>query len=585
MALADFPNLNAEDEVVAPRTVADGLGELWRSRDTYELLSNGVGHEIETIVSGAGGPALIASLGEEAIAGLWRRMVICFQERRLEPVLSLHALPFPRYPIDGSGVDPRDPGTDGPKVRMWDPPRLPHGSQGSWTVLGYDVGFPVGVPACELTSNADWIEYYARRGFNILTYRTVRNVQTAGSPYDWVLLDGIAEPWSPSAELTELRQLAIQRSEDSVPPDWRTMSTATSFLAPSLAPDEWKTDIREARRRLDKLGGHHILIVSVTDSVPYKNKNIGTLCADFVRVAMDAEEAGAHAVECYLARASTKIDGELARCERDVETSIAIVKAVRAALGKKTRLLIKLSAGISNVNLEQIVVPLAVNRLIDGISGISPVEVRQVDGSDGRVLWHDRPPGVAGYALHDLSRDFVQRMASLRRQHNLDFDIIAMGGVMTARDVVEYLELGATAVQAATAAAFDPDLAEAACTLHKASVLRASVETTEVWEGFVTEVDDGGEKFWARVTPPGDAAGEMDAEFEFDEVHPDQLRDIREGALLRWTTGVVQQGGRKVRQSSVRFERLEPPSEDAILAGKKLAQQVLEVFGQRPNLG
>lgn len=569
MAVIDRSNGWAKgSDAFSPRTVADRLTTLLKSLDGYNLLSNGVFDEIMEIVPG--GAASIRDLDDDAIAATWFKVVNVLRQRRLEPVLSLHGLPYPRYPV-GRGEE--NSGT--PLVTMWDPSRLPDASPSGWSVLGFDIGFPVGIPSCELTANADWIEYYARKGFHLLTYRTVRNRPRVGSPYDWVFLADIRQPWAPDATPS-----VVRHAEGPIPPDVRTISTATSYLAPCPPPEVWEADVREARRRLDELGGHHLLIVSVTDSVPLDQKRIETLRDDFVEVALRAESAGAQAIECYLARATTRGDsGELARCERSVETSIAIVEAVRAALKEETRLLVKFSADLSNDNLEEIVVHLAKNRLIDGISGISPVEVERVTtGHDEHPLWQERRPGVAGYALRDLSRDFVTRLASIRSRHNLEFDIIAMGGITTPDDVASYMALGASAVQTATAAVCDPGLAEAAYTRYK-----ASVRVTEDWDGVVIDVDDVAGTFWARVTRADAITQDMDACFEMEEVHPDQRRDIRAGALFRWTTGLIEEGRRLVRQSSVRFERLEPPTEEAIATGKDIAERAARTFGEKPE--
>lgn len=554
----------------APRTIADRLATLLRSLRGYDLLSNGVCDEVTGIVPG--GAESIRHLDDDAIAAVWFDVVGILRRRRLEPVLSLHGLPYPRYPV-GDDVQT----SDTPLVTMWDAPRPPEASRGGWTVLGFDVGFPVGIPSCELTANADWIEYYARKGFHVLTYRTVRNKPKPGSPYDWVFLADIGRPWAPDDA-----PRAVRHSEGTMPRDWRAISTATSFVAPCPPPEIWEPDVRAARERLDELGGHHLLIVSVTDSVPLELKSMETLRDDFVEVAKRAERAGAQAVECYLARATMRDDsGELARCERSVETSIAVMEAVRAALDRKTRLLVKLSAELSPESLEKIVVDLAGRRVIDGVSGISPVEVERVTtGPDDHPLWGERRPGVAGYALGTLSQEFVKRLASIRSRHDLEFDIIAMGGVMTPEDVAVYMGLGASAVQTATAAVCDPDLAEAACAHY-----RATVETMELWNGVVIDVDADSRTFWARVTRDDGSTQDMDAQFELDEVHQDQRREVRPGAYFRWTTGLVEEGTRLVRHSAVRFARADPPTEEEILAGKELAERATKVFGPKPDFG
>ncbi|MGI8685638.1 MAG: hypothetical protein ACR2MO_11240 [Acidimicrobiales bacterium] len=565
-------HLGAEADPVegpAPKSVANRLADLLKSLDWYDKLSNGVGDEVRRIVPWA--PERVAELDDDEVRNVWFDVVNVLRSRRLEPVLALHGLPHPRYPM---GTDDRAH-TAPPPVVVWDSPRMPEPAPGGWSVLGFDVGFPIGIPSCELTCNADWIEYYALKGFHVLTYRTVRSRATPGSPYDWVFLAGIDRPWALGTTPHEVR-----RANDQVPRDWRAVSTATSFAAPCPSPETWERDVADARRRLDRLGGNHILIVSVTDSVPREQKSVETLCADFVDVAARAEKAGAHAVECYLARATMRDgDGQLAPCEQSTETSIAIVRAVRATLDKATPLVIKLSGDLPPETLEAIVVPLAQEGLIDGVSGISPMKVDRVTtGPDNSSLWRERPPAVAGYALHDLSRAFVERLVRIRRAHALEFDILAMGGVMTVEDVADYLRLGACAVQTATAAVSDPGLARDAF-LH----YRPTVQSSEDWDGVVMDIDEDAGTFWAGLSRADADAPDEEAEFQLGELHADQRAEVRPGAVFRWRIAIIEDAGELVHRSSLSFRRLPPPSEDDRLSGSRLAGRVAEVFGLAPD--
>jgi len=538
--------------------------------------------EIATIVPG--GADGVGELDDDAVARAVFEVVNVFRRRRLEPVLSLHELPHPRYPLGEAAP----PSTAPPPVAMWDPPRALEPALGGWKVLGFDIGFPIGIPSCELTCNADWIEYYARKGFHVLTYRTVRNIPTEGSPYDWVFLADVDRPWNADGTPAEVR-----RADDPVPRDWRTVSTATSFVAPCPESGIWEADMADARHRLDRLGGHHLLIASVTDSVPVPLKSPETLAADFVEVALKAERAGAQAIECYLARATAKVTGgNLLPCERSAETSIAIVRAVRSALRADTRLLIKLSGDLPVERMEEIVVPLATERLIDGVSGISPVRVDRVTtGSDRRTLWDAKSPGVAGYALRDMSRAFVEQLSGIRKRHGLRFEILAMGGVMTAEDVSAYMSLGASAVQTATAAVSHPGLAAEAFAHY-----RPSVQAAEEWDGVVLEVDAERATFWARLArsdeAPGETTGEEapdevapdeEAQFELTEVRPAERSLIEPGAVFTWRIGLIAEGGELVRRSSVRLKELRFLTEDDYLAGKKLAERVAQATGSAPD--
>ena len=546
--------------------VADRLVDLLKAVDRYDLLSNGLGGEVRSIVPG--GPDDIRRLEPDEVARVLYELVNVFRWRRLEPVLALHDLPHPRYPMgeESSSDDP-------PPVAAWDPPRGSEATPSGWNVLGFDVGFPIGIPSCELTCNAEWIEYYARKGFHVLTYRTVRNRPTGGSPYEWVFLADVQDPWDVSNFPIEVR-----RAADNIPRDWRTVSTATSFLAPCPPPEVWVEDMSEARRRLDNLGGHHLLIASVTDSVPLEDKTPDTLAADFVEVARKAEGAGAQVIECYLARA-TAIDpsGEPRPCEQSIETSLAIVEAVRGALKPDTRLLIKLSGDLSSDRLKKIVVPLAERRLIDGVSGISPVRVRRVIQHDGETLWGEKPPGVAGYLLREVSRTFVERLANLRREHDLRFEIIAMGGVMSPEDVSAYLNLGASAVQMATAAVSNPSLAMQAFAHY-----RPMVEVCQEWDGVVEEVDRERGTFWARLVRTDQEAPDEEAQFELHEFRPDERDEITRDTVFSWRTGVIFQGAQLVRHSTVRLKTVRALSEDDHLEGKRLAEWVNGSAGPGP---
>jgi dihydroorotate dehydrogenase (NAD+) catalytic subunit len=53
----------------------------------------------------------------------------------------------------------------------------------------------------------------------------------------------------------------------------------------------------------------------------------------------------------------------------------------------------------------------------------------------------------------------VSRLAALRTKLGLKYEIIGVGGVMTSADYREYRLAGASVVQSATGAMWDPDLA------------------------------------------------------------------------------------------------------------------------------
>ncbi len=533
-----------------------------RSLRQYDELAPGLESAVRDVV-----PEDVAALDDDTAGAVLNDVIRLFFERKMVSALGAHGIPFPRYPVvpDGS-VEVRGP-------EVWDTPR-DVASQRRWKVLGFDVGFPVGIPTCELTSSADWIEYYARQGFNVLTYSTVRNVERS-SGRNWAFLDSIDQPWEPNGLPSSVRS-----TDSPLPPDWRSISTATPFSAPSPSPDVWERDVEDARMRLGLLGGRHLLIVSVTDSLERDQKTTAALVDDFVKVAVRAEKAGAQAIECYLARSTTRdlATGRIESCELHPETSVAIVRGVRAALRSETKLVIKLSYQAPQA-LRAVVVPLAQSRAIDGVSGISPYRM-EVLRPDRSALTGDRLPGVAGLAVRRLGQLFVQELALIRQEEGFTFDIIGMGGVMTPEDVATYRRLGACAVQSASAARCNPGLAAAAYAYHVDAASQPQV--VEDWEGVVDRVGANG--FVARLHDIAGQTPDEEAEFELEEVRPDQRDQIRPGAFFWWRSELVEEEtGERVRRSSVTFRRLPAPSEDDRKDGLRLVEQTDAAFEPSPS--
>jgi dihydroorotate dehydrogenase (NAD+) catalytic subunit len=67
--------------------------------------------------------------------------------------------------------------------------------------------------------------------------------------------------------------------------------------------------------------------------------------------------------------------------------------------------------------------------------------------------------GLSGHAIKDIGLDMTKRLHMLRHQNNLKFEIIGIGGVLTARDFLDYQDAGADAVLSGTGAMWNPNLA------------------------------------------------------------------------------------------------------------------------------
>jgi len=372
----------------------------------------------------------------------------------LQLLLASHGIAHPTY----NYFQPFPANAQGP----WD--SVPATWQAStppiWRLLGFDVSFPVGVPASVLTATADWIEYYARQGFNVLTYKTVRSRARDAHPSpNWVFLKSLKEPLDPG----KAAPTSTEGDTFAWPENPTAFSMANSFGVPSFGPEVWQKDVSKA---VACLRSGQILIVSVMAT--YEEFAGAAMIEDFVTVAKMARNAGAPAIELNLSCPNTldPQSGQIKRsliCESAKDTA-DIVQAVHDAIAG-IPLVVKLSY-MPKDRLRDVVEPLLRNGLVRGVSGINTLQmdVFRSDASPAFVgtasdsMAPRNPAGVSGVAIRNYGLQFVRSLNEIREESGLEFDIIGMGGVMNATDVDEYLKAGAQAVQTATAAFFNPDL-------------------------------------------------------------------------------------------------------------------------------
>ena len=151
--------------------------------------------------------------------------------------------------------------------------RVPQGPGGK--LFDYRLNSSLGISAGPLV-NAKWVEAYARLGYDILTYATVRS---AFHPA-WGL------PNIRNVENQELAAVVTRR-----PQATRAPTLAVSLGGPSMEPDVWRKDVRRAKERL---GPGQILIVSVAGT-PGPGRDADALVLDYARCAAWAAESGADA--------------------------------------------------------------------------------------------------------------------------------------------------------------------------------------------------------------------------------------------------------------------------------------------------
>ncbi len=312
--------------------------------------------------------------------------------------------------------------------------RLPHGPGGH--LFGYPLNSPLGIAAGPLL-NSKWVEGYARLGFDVLTYGTVRSRP-------------IVAHTLPNIRHVDARdQVAVAARRTALHDD---VTFAVSMGLPSADPDVWRKDLRRAKERL---GPGQVLVVSVVGT-PEPGAGPESFIADYTRCAVWAEEAGADVVEVHLAVPDPFGDPSqmvyehvvlAAQILYRVRTSVTVPLVAKFGAFKSPRLLhdtaTKLAAWASGFEL---------------VHGL-PRRVIDEDGNaafegDGRE-WAT----VVGAATYPICSRQVEEMLAWRKAGEWPHAVLAVGGITTVERARHLLQEGANVALVATAALCDPSFA------------------------------------------------------------------------------------------------------------------------------
>jgi len=310
--------------------------------------------------------------------------------------------------------------------------------------LDFRVNSPLGVPAGPLL-NARWVELYARLGFDLPVYKTVRSAYRKVHPAPNCLY--LDDPGELTAERFGERLTATPNA----PADPARISITNSFGMPSRDPDTWQADMEKARAAC---GPGQVFIASCVGTPG--DGGTAALAADYARTAAMAREAGAQVVEINLSCPNvTTGEGSLFT---DPDTARRICRETATALGP-VPLMIKVGY-YTDAKVRAGVVR-AVAPFIAAIAGINTLsfEVVWEDGAQALPGEGRLRSGVCGAAIRRCGLEQVKALASLRAAEKYDFSLVGVGGVMTPADADAYLEAGAEVVMSATGAMWDPYLA------------------------------------------------------------------------------------------------------------------------------
>lgn len=302
---------------------------------------------------------------------------------------------------------------------------------GCWTYACLPVSSPLAVAAGPLL-NSRWIEYYAKRGFDILTYKTVRRCERSSYQLP---------------NLVPVKTAAIQNPGSTIPESSSMEgSWAVSFGMPSRAPEVWREDVAKAKQALRK---GQILSVSVV-ATPEEGDDLKTISDDYAICANWAFESGADVVEVNFSCPNVSTRDWMLFMQADA--SQEVLSRIRDLIDDKP-LLVKLGY-VNDVDLARHWVKIS-EGLVQGLVMVNCIGAK-VATLGGKEWFDGAPRGIAGTAIAGTVRSQLELFQSHIREQRSSLKTIAVGGITRSEDVAAYLEGGVEAIQVATAAMLDP---------------------------------------------------------------------------------------------------------------------------------
>jgi len=298
--------------------------------------------------------------------------------------------------------------------------------------------------AASLGMTADWIGLYARLGFDILTYKTVRaRVRRAHAPPNWIFLD--------EADLA-LDQIERPCHTVAGVPAMPGLATAVGSIGtPSSDPSFWGADIPRSRERL---GPGQVLIVSVMATAEDATSE-DAVVAEFEELAATVRAAGAQIVEANLS--CPNVRAREAEAYRDSALAGRIAAALRRGAAD---LPVLLKIGPLEKDAAMTAFLRAVAPSADGVVMINAPRRLVQTGNGEPAFGPGRDyAGIMGRGIHPIALDCVRRAASIIDRDQLGLKVIAVGGAASVNEVQAFLRAGAYAALSASPAAWNPYLA------------------------------------------------------------------------------------------------------------------------------
>jgi dihydroorotate dehydrogenase len=315
-------------------------------------------------------------------------------------------------------------------------------SEPKYDFFGFKVNSPFGIPAGPLI-NGNFLQSALDKGFDIVTYKTVRSAQYPCHPWPNVLsvkVDG---------DLTiDLAQNKLVANHEYSQP----LSITNSFGVPSFPPEFWQKDLAKVVQ--GARDGQ--IVVGAFQGTKREGQSVEEYINDFKITAKLIKDTGVKVIEVNLSCPNEGTNNLLCY---DTERSVKVVQAIKEVIGE-TPLIIKIGY-FKDVNVFEDFVE-KIGNVVQGISAINTISAEIVDEKGVQALPGEGRlrSGVCGASIKWAGLEMVKNLKKIREKLNYSYTIIGVGGVMNVEDFFEYREAGADVVMSATGAMWNPYLAK-----------------------------------------------------------------------------------------------------------------------------
>jgi dihydroorotate dehydrogenase (NAD+) catalytic subunit len=315
-----------------------------------------------------------------------------------------------------------------------------------YSFLGHKIYSPFGIPAGSLPTSRH-IKLAFDAGFDVNVYKTMRSVDFEVNPYPNIVYVDAGSKLT--LEETEKGLLGSENQFN----DLRHTSITNSFGNPGKGPDYWIDDLKKAMT-YEKKG--QLLIMGVVGTIkPGFNDN--DYFDDFAETAKLAASTGVKAIEVNLSCPNVASEGVLCY---NKEADLEIARRCKKAIGDIPMILKLGYFSDSQQNLlEDIIKDIA--PYASAISAINTIPAAVVDELGNQLLPGPGrlKAGICGASIKWAGVDMVARLDKIRKKLGYDYEIIGVGGVMSAHDFHEYRRAGADLVHSATGSMWNLNLA------------------------------------------------------------------------------------------------------------------------------